>query len=248
MPPGPTVLGPGSVAPSPRVRAFLTIALLAVPLSVAAQSSTGSEAWPDAEAHVQFPGSFRLLAQGQLKEGLSYDAQQWIVGGAIGYQWQRIVGRHVRNVDEDKEHHVVLGVAYQYLQTNEPKPQKDENRLVLIATLNFRPGERWLLGDQNRYEYRWVNGAYSTQYRNKIALDFDVSEHERPIRPYASAEFFYDVPKGDWSQEQYSAGLEWPVGHESTLQTYYLWQDCTSCSPRYLNVIGIGFSWFGRVR
>ena len=230
------------------MRFRLAIALCAFPLAAAAQSTTGSEVWPDVAAQFEFPGAFRLEAEGQLKEGLSYDATQWIIGGSIGYQWQRILGRHVRNVDEDKEHHLVLGVGYQYLQTSEPTPQKDENRLILDATLNFRAGEPMFISDRNQYEYRWVDGAYSTRYRNRITFEYDLSSRERPIRPYASAEFFYDVTKSEWNEEEYTAGIEWPVGRTSKLQTYYLYQTCTSCSPRDLNVVGIGLQLFGKLR
>ena len=248
VPPGPTIVGPGGVAYLARMRARILIALIAVPLALPAQSSTGSEIWPDVEAQVQLPGEFRFLAEGQLKEGLSYDATQWIIGGDIAYQWQRILGRHIRNINEDREHHLVLGVGYQYLQTNEPTPQKDENRFILDATLNFRLGAPWLLADRNQYEYRWVNGAYSTRYRNRISAEYDVTQHERPIRPYASAEFFYDVTKSEWSEEQYSAGVEWPILRTANLRTYYLSQTCPSCKPRDLNVIGLGLSLFRKVR
>jgi len=230
------------------MRASLVIALCAFPLAAAAQSNTGGEVWPDASFQLQSPGPFSFVAEGQLKEGIDYDATQWIIGGEIDYQWQRILGRHVRNLDEDKEHHVVLGIGYQYLQTDRPTPQKFENRLIVDATLNFRAGEPLFIGDRNRYEYRWVDGTYSTVYRNRLTLEYDATTRERPVRPYATAEFFYDVTKGEWNEEQYAAGIEWPAGRAAKLQTYYLRQACTTCSPRDLNVIGIGLQFFGRFR
>lgn len=229
------------------MRTLVLIALCALPLAAGAQSTTESEAWPEVEAHVQLPGQFRIIAGSQLKEGLSYDAQQWIFGGAIAYQWQRILGQHVANIDEDKEHHLVLGAGYEYLQTNDPTPQKFENRIILAATLSFRAGPDFFLGDRNRYEYRWVNGKYETRYRNRLEVQYDLTHSARPIRPYVTVEFFYDVPKSAWNEEQYAGGVEWPLGRTMNLQTYYMFQDCSTCNPQHTNVIGVEFNWFGVV-
>ena len=46
--------------------------------------------------------------------------------------------------------------------------------------------------------------------------------------PYATAEFFYDLTTGSWNQEQYAIGIAWPYKRVLKLDTYYLYQDCSS--------------------
>jgi len=207
--------------------------------------STGNEIWPEADYSLQLPADFRLDALGQLKEGTDYAAQEWKLGAQLSYQWQRILARHAENIDRNKESHVVLGAGYQYVQTDQPTPAKFENRLVLDVTLNFRPASSILLNDRNQYEYRWVNGAYSTRYRNRLEADLDLSPDPHPVRPYIAAEFFYEVSSGAWDEERYTAGIEWPLRNTMTLSTYYLLQQCPTCSPAHLNVLGVTWRAYG---
>jgi hypothetical protein len=57
--------------------------------------------------------------------------------------------------------------------------------------------------------------------------------------PYASAEFFYDITKASWNEERYSAGLQFPYRDILRADVYYLRQDCPTCSPEHLNVLGL---------
>ncbi|HUO51278.1 MAG TPA: DUF2490 domain-containing protein [Gemmatimonadaceae bacterium] len=233
-----------------RARSPLPLALLCLAAwpAGAQTPATGNAIWPEADYSLQLTSNVRVDARGQLKDGTDYAYQQWSVGGEFFYQWQRILARHAENVDRNKEHHVVLGAGYEYLQTDQPTPAKFEHRLVLDLGLNFRPAERLLLNDRNQYEYRWVDGNYSTRYRNRLELDYDVRPHPRPVRPYVAAEFFYDVTAASWNEEQYTAGIEWPLARTMTLATYYLLQECTSCAPAHQNVLGITWSAYGVLR
>ncbi len=57
--------------------------------------------------------------------------------------------------------------------------------------------------------------------------------------PYASAEFFYDISKSSWNQEQYAAGVQLPYRRILMVDLYYLRQNCDTCSPEHLNVFGL---------
>lgn len=222
------------------VLAAVGAALICVAPTARAQTpETGGALWPEAGVHVQFPGQFRLLGFGQLKQGTDYTSQQWTLGLGLAYQWMRILGDHEQSVDPDREHHLVLGAGYEYLQTTEPTPEKFENRLGIAATFRFRPLGDLLVADRNRYEYRWVDGDYSTRYRNRVTLEYDLPPKTLRFKPFAAAEWFYDVTKGTWNEEQYSAGILWPLPDKLLLQAYYLRQNCPSCSPANLNVLGV---------
>jgi hypothetical protein len=93
-------------------------------------------------------------------------------------------------------------------------------------------------------EFRWVNGSYSTRYRNLVLGEYDITIHAFRISPYASAEAFYNGAYGSWNEEQYTAGIEWPYKKLLMVQTYYLRQNCTTCNPAHLNVGGVTLNLF----
>ncbi len=116
--------------------------------------------------------------------------------------------------------------------------------MAVQATPRFRLGKSLLLTDRNRVEFRWVDGAYSTRYRNLVAAEFDAEIHRFRFTPYASAEFFYDVTAAAWKQEWYTAGFEVPYRPWLMVDVYYLRQNCPSCNPAFLNVLGLAVSFY----
>ena len=232
---------------------YLVLAVVAVPLVVIVMGVTASaqdtdntvgEFWPEAEAHIQFPENWRLLGFVGLKKGEDFPYQQVYAGFGLGYQWKQITKPHLENIDPDKEHTFVFGGGYERLQTLNSGKTSAENRLALQAVAQFRPASRLLLSDRNRVEFRWVNGVYSTRYRNLVQGEYDLKIHEFRFSPYASAEFFYSSTTSSWNQEWYTAGIEWPYKRILMVQTYYLRQNCTNCNPANLNVGGLTLSFF----
>ncbi len=199
---------------------------------------TAREFWPTVDIHAQLGSNVRLLTFGGLEKGADFAYQQWFVGTGFGYQWERFSKPHPVNIDSDKEHVLVAGVGYEYLETIQPGSTKRENRLAVEATPRFRPPLDLLVSDRNRVEFRWVNGEYSTRYRNRLTVERDVLIGELHVAPYASAEVFYDGAK-HWYEEQYAAGLQLPYKRSFKFSLYYLRQNCTTCSPAHLNVVGM---------
>jgi len=219
---------------------------MSIGISVSGQSNdeTVGEFWPEVEAHVQFPDNWRILAFAGLKKGEDFPYQQVYVGLGLGYQWKTISKPHLENIDPDKEHTFVFGGGYERLQTVNSGKTSDENRLALSATAGFRPASRLLVSDRNRVEFRWVNGVYSTRYRNLVQGEYDFKIREFRFTPYASAEFFYDGATSSWNQEWYTAGIQWPYKRIFMVETYYLRQNCTTCNPANLNVGGLTLNLF----
>lgn len=225
--------------------AFATLGVvLAIVMPAFPQSQTVGEFWPTVDAHVQLPHDWRILGFTGLKKGEDYPYQQVYLGGGLGYQWKRITKAHRANLNPDVEHHFVFAGGYERLQSISSGKTKDENRLGLQALASYRLGSRFLISDRNRVEFRWVDGSYSTRYRNKLLGLYDLNLHHFHFSPYASAEAFYDGAVSSWNEEQYTAGIEWPYKHRLLLQTYYLRQNCTTCNPQYLNVGGLTLSLF----
>ena len=231
-----------------KTRALLAALVLVTSMGITAWAqdydNTVGEFWPAAEAHVQFPEDWRLLGFVGLKKGEDFPYQQIYAGIGLGYQWKQITKPHLENIDPDKEHKFVFGGGYERLQTVSSGKTSYENRLVLQVVAGFRPASRLLLSDRNRVEFRWVNGVYSTRYRNLVQGEYDSKIDEFRFTPYASAEFFYDGATSSWNQEWYTAGIEWPYKRILMVQTYYLRQNCTTCNPANLNVAGLTLNVF----
>jgi hypothetical protein len=223
--------------------ATLFLVLLA-PAAAAQTPETSGAFWPMLDLHAQLTSNLRLLASGELKKDQDVPYQQADFGVGIGRQWVRFSRRNSANIDPDKEHVLVTGLGYEYLHTIQSGANSFENRLVAQVIPRTRPGDPLLLEDRNRIEFRWVDGEYSTRYRNRLSAEVDVALGEVKLAPYASAEFFYDISDGAWKQQQYAAGLRWPYRRLLRVDTYYLRQNCGSCTPEHLNVFGLSLSFF----
>lgn len=190
---------------------FLELSLLMICHSSAAGQSTAptteNEAWPEADAHVQLQSNWRALSFVGLEQAAGYPFQQWYVAAALGRQIKPILRPHLENIDPDKEHYLIFGAGYEYLRTTHSSNVSHENRITFDMTPSLRPASRLLLRDRNWVELRWIDGKYSTTYRNLLAAEVDLRVHNIRVTPFGSAELFYNSPKGSWDQEWYTAGI-----------------------------------------
>lgn len=229
------------------VTVFALFMFFAVQASAQTQTnSTGREFWPEVDAQFQLPKNWRVLGFAASKKGEDFSNQEIKSGVELAYQWRNISRPHLLNIDPDKEHMLVFGGGYEYLRTLSGKA-KDENRMVLQAISGFRPASRFLVRDRNRVEFRWINGVYSTRYRNQVSADYDITFRNFRLTPYGSAEIYYDGASSSWNEEQYTAGVKWPIKRTLMFQTYYLRKNCTTCTPRHLNVFGLTINFFLRL-
>ncbi len=204
--------------------------------------ATGGQVWAFTSLWIQLPSHFRVLVVGELNEGTDYSYHQWTAGAGIGYQWKRVSKlTHLVNINSDKESRLVVGAGYEYLWTEQGAATTAEDRVVITATPRYRPHARWLLEDRNRAELRWVDGAYSTRYRNHLTLERDIPVGNFRFTPYAGAEFFYDFSKNSWDEQQYSVGIQWPFRRVLMVETYYLFQHSNG-SPKNVNVLGVSLN------
>lgn len=226
------------------IAALVLVVMVGTTASAQGNDNTVGEFWPTFNAHIQFSDNWRLLPFVGLRKGENYPYQQLYAGLGLGYQWKRITKPHWEDIDPDKEHTFVFGGGYERLQTLNSGKTSEENRLALQAVAAFRPTSRFLVSDRNRVEFRWVNGVYSTRYRNLVQGEYEVKIHEVRFTPYASAEFFYNGATSSWNQEWYTAGTEWFYKRSLMVETYYLRQNCTTCNPANLNVGGLALNVF----
>src|SRR5271167_444164 len=156
-------------------RMFLGLSLVTIFGSGAkAQSqpaTTETEVWPEADAHIQLKSNLRVLSFAGLEEAVGYPFQQWYVAGALGYQFKPILREHILNIDPDKEHYLVFGGGYEFLRTTQSGVVKHENRVTIDVTPGFLLPAKILVRDRNWVELRWIDGTYSTTYRNMVTIE-----------------------------------------------------------------------------
>jgi len=217
-----------------------------VPAAHAQLPATGGQGWYIGNVWVQLPHHLRFLAAGELNAGTNYSYQQWSAGGGLAYQWKRVTElTHLININSDKESRLVFASGYEYLWTEQEGSTTAEDRLLVEATPREPPFGRWLLEDRNRVEFPWVDGAYSTRYRNRLTVERDLLIDNFRFTPYVSAEFFYSFDKNSWDEQRYAVGIQWPYRRLLMLETYYLYQHTTK-APTSTNVFGVTLNLYVR--
>ena len=135
--------------------------------------------------------------------------------------------------------------GYEFLRTVQFGEVHHEDRVTIDATPGFRlPGEI-LVRDRNWIELRWIDGAYTTTYRNQLMVERDfLFPNGFRFSPYGSAEVFYNGSRHTWNQEWYTAGIEWPYKHRLMLDTYYRRESCHGCTPTNWNAGGVTLNFY----
>lgn len=231
---------------APRLAAGLAALLIvgATAVASAQDSSTAGAVWPKLSARYQWPSKLSQTLYVEIKNEASNESQQFGAGTDLSYQVKAIKRPHLRNVDPSKEHAYVFDVGYEYLDTQDDGTPKYENRLKAQATGRHRPSASILIEDRNRFEFRWVDGDYSSRYRNRLRVEADMHHNNFRYSPYVTAEVFYSWATNSWNEQRYSIGIQWPYKQRWLLDTYYLRQNCTTCDPAHLNVGGLSLSVF----
>lgn len=223
--------------------------LLAIPYSravgQAAASASVTQLNQEVDAHVQLASQWRVLSYvGGLQNGQNYPFQQWYAAAGLGYQFKPISTPHTQNIDPDKEFYFLFGAGYTHLDTT--TSGKVENRATIDVTVGYIfPGDV-LVRDRNWLELRWVNGNYSTTYRNLLTLEHEFRIHGLRVSPFGSVEAFYDGvshtaerssggAKGSWNQWWYTVGVQLPFERQLMAQVFYRRQNCSTCAPEYTN-------------
>jgi hypothetical protein len=201
--------------------------------------TTEKEFWPKLNATFELRPGTRLQVFTQLQNSEDSSYYQMNAGAMINYRMRRIAFRSQSAIDEEDEHQLVIGAGYEYLRTIQSGDPKGENRIIVQGVGRHRPGADFLLADRNRLEFRWVNGVYDFRYRNKATVSRSFRVNKFRLTPYASGELFWDRNHHSWNENQYSFGVQLPYKKRLMLDTFYLHQNCTTCSQQHIDVFGL---------
>src|SRR5262249_54388781 len=88
---------------------------------------------------------------------------------------------------------------------------------------------------------------YNFRYRNRLTVERPFKIKKLRLSPYAAGELFWDRNHHAWNENQYAFGIQWPIRKVFKLNTFYLRQNCATCSTDPLSVLGLAeifyFDW-----
>jgi hypothetical protein len=228
------VLGPFMT----RLFSFIGFGLVCIFLSppLAAQSF---QSWPEVDAYLQFNsdvrGSFFAALTRENSAGSSGE-----IGPNIDFFFKPLVKLKritLFELDQSKSRPVMFRLSYRYLPAVEGP---SEQRIGLEGTGRYPLVRGVLLSDRNRADLRYIDGAFSWRYRNRLSAERTFAIHHYHFTPYIRAEAFYDIRFEKWSRTALTGGSTFPIGKHIELESYYEHDNDTATSPNR-QVDGMGY-------
>lgn len=224
---------------------FLILPLITAVMADAQTSGNKEELWPTLKATIEVRPKTRIQLHVGKQNGEDLARTQWNFGVMGSYRMKRLVQSGLGDIDDEKNHMMTLGAGFEYLHTNDDGSIKTEKRIVVQSTPTYLiPGAGLHFQDRSRIEFRWVNGAYSTRYRNKLTIQRSLKLDRFHFTPYSTGELFYDGKSKSWNQNQYAFGVIFPYKKVLSLDTYFLHQNCTTCKEPHVNAAGVTLNIF----
>jgi hypothetical protein len=228
-----------------------TVALLAVilfgALPVMAQTDSSKEFWPAIRLNVDLAPRVGLLVYGEQQNGEESPTAEQKAGVTVTYRVKPLFKLLHGDPDSENEYLVSAAIGYEYLRKTKSGGQpSNENRLLVESTPRYAPGAGFLLLNRQRMEFRWIDGAYNFRYRFKVKAQRAFNINRFRFTPYASGELFWDRNRHSWNQNEYAFGVQLPFRRRLMLDTYVLHQNCTTCSDRSVNALGVSLNLYFR--
>jgi hypothetical protein len=220
-------------------------AMFVLLLSVQSGAQSVTQFWPEVEAYAPVASNTRFAFEiKDTREGQL--SQQWQFGPSIEVYVKPLL--RLRNLstlakDEARARILVLNVGYRYL----PGAQSDraENRIVLSATPNVPLIWKLIVSNRNQMELRFIQGAFSWRYRNRLVVQRPFQIGSYKFTPYARCEEYYSSQFSKWYDTALSAGVNLPVTKAIELSPYYEHQNETNKSPnKVIHSIGLTLNAF----
>jgi hypothetical protein len=237
---------------NPALRLATFVLLSALPFLTAVVASgqvppgqTVWEARPKLVSAVDLLPRTRLETWIEFQEGLDFSFHRWRTGGLIDRRLKPFLNLRLRDIDEDSNHFLAVAAGHEYLHTIDQGSLTIENRIIAQATPHIVLSGI-TLANRNRTEFRWVNGVSSFRYRNRLTVIRQSQAGTFRFAPYAYGELFYNSTPHSWNQREYAAGVQFPYKSRLMLDTYWLHENCTSCSHGSENMIGVTFNLYLR--
>jgi hypothetical protein len=195
---------------------------MALPLGGVAAQTTSSQLWGEVDAYwTPWPSSplrvLGTLASTRADEANTRDATLGLYVGAVTGWGSFRVGTNITRS----------------LSTEDYR----EDRVVVEANAPMTTG-RWRFRSRTRFEQRWILGAPSQRYRERLRLEREAKFfHNQSLLPYAVYELYYDTRYQALSRTGYRLGVELPLATRLKLDVSTVRQDNRFGSPRHVDAM-----------
>jgi hypothetical protein len=206
---------------------------------------TRREFWPEFQGYVKINNVLRLRlvasltrAQetGQNTEGL-FEVDLDI--GVKAFFREKLMNLP----DDQRGKYLTLRTGYAYIPTLAETDPAKEHRVVLEATARYPLPLDILVSDRNRGDLRWINGEFSTRYRNRLRIERDFAIRKFKFTPYAMGELFYDLRFDRWNRNEITVGTEVPLSSRAVIEGYFLRQHNSGSGTTRIYGFGVVFQW-----
>jgi len=203
-------------------------------------ADTVKQLWPEVDFYIPLNEKFRLFF---LTTTTKAEETRDNVEGQVG-----------AHIDYHLSSKVSLRTGYRYGFSLGGSDPFKEHRIIFEQTLRQPLPRQVLFTDRNREDLRWVNGEFSTRYRNRVTLEREFKVLNRPITPYGSAEVFYDSRFKTWNRNRLAVGAQISFKRgaplisrihtkkQLVLDVYLLRQNDSRSQPSHVKALGMGLS------
>jgi hypothetical protein len=210
---------------------------------------TRNDLWPGIDVYIKLNQKSRLVIQ---YSGNRQDYGEIFADGSLGGNLDiyllPVLRRKLRQ-NPDASHNKLLTVRMGYVFTTPPPSSSagyQEHKVLFEGTGRAPLPGGLLFSDRNRFDLRFLDGAFTPRYRNRLKLERASRIGHLECIPYGSAEAFYDWRYGQFNRFQYALGVETTLNRHFVLEGYYGRQVDHKSSPEYLNVLGITLQFYFR--
>jgi len=243
---------PGRPRCALRKRLVLVAMLFLVSMSIetsfvkAQEPTTRQEVWPEIDVYIDLKPKVRLFLLATLGKAVE-DGE---IFNAQAYEAQ--IGIHI---DYLPNKHVILRNGYRYgTAVGQNADDFKEHRILTEQTFRKLLPGNLLLSDRNREDFRFLNGAFSFRYRNRVTIEREVHLFkERSITPYVTGELSYDTRYDIWNRNRYAVGVQTSLRagplrkmllpkKQVILDIFFLRQNDSRANPPHVNGLGAALS------
>jgi len=215
---------------------FFVLVLFSAALTAQGQqaSNTEHEVWPEIQIFIPLSERFRLFIMvREQRSAEALDKSEGVAGLHLDYFWKN---------------KWLLRTGYRYRRSFGPRPV-NENRWLFEGTYSQPLPKQFTLRDRSVEEFRWLNGNFSTRFRNRAMLERKLGLGKRSLVPYAAGEIFYDTRFDSFNRYRVTTGVRilfketkgslLNLRRQRTLDVYYAWQHDTRALPARVQALGI---------
>jgi hypothetical protein len=197
-----------------------------------------TELWPEIDLYLKLGEYARLFFQTQSTRD-DRDVHQVKLGTYMDFYLKPI--KSLRDKDEKKTdaartRPLLFRIGYNYIPSTN---SATEQRIVMELSPRFPLLAGIVAIVRNGGDFRFINGGFSTRYRNRLTLERLFKAGAWHITPYARIEETFDTRYGKWNSTAVAEGAVFAWKKHWEVEAYLQHQNDTSKPPN-LQINGLG--------